>query len=797
MIEIVAVLLSVLAAEPRLAPPLDREWGLETQGKIYASPVPVDLDGDGSIEIIVAASRAQRLLCLDGNGVLRWEYQIEDGDSDGLQATPSAADFDGDGVKEVVFLTHGGVAGCVDAAGHLRWRVFIDDILDYTGPAIADLDNDGHAEIVFGADSGTLYCLDDTGRRRWHYQGAGQMRGIPAIGRAEHTGTSLVYAVFGGGAMTCVDCEGRVVWSKDDPGPRGERRSSPAIGDLDGDGRPEVVSATEDFQVIAYDPWNGEARWRWKGDGNIDQASSFALADFDGSGTLDVVCGDSSGHVYRLHGGALVWRADVGGGVVQGPSVGDVDGDGALEVLICSRGNRLVCLSAKGEEKWRYSTDAAPLTTPALGDFDGDGEIEVVFTGKDRFVRSLSVNGKYDATKLPWPMLAHDPQLSGNAAGTSFTREAPETAKQPDALEIRHYEPLRTGENEAELAFANAAGHRRRLELVAEVTRPDGSLLTRRVVAPLDPGEQKIEQFAFETFEEGNYALLARLIDAGSGETVAEANRSAAFVPFAAEKAEFDALSEEVFRRVDVLTGDTAKRAQTHLNHIVETGRTYFATTPKETAAAHGEFVEKIRDQIALLRREESRLAACERSAVPADQFAVVADTTLRKVFRDEPCPSPDDSAPAFHVELARNEYEGIQAVVVPLYVSLKGMIACDGLRHENGAAGIPAENIEINPVGYVEIGPPEYNWRVPKLGWYPDILLPNEPVDIGETQTAQPFFVTVHTTADTAPGRYAGALRITVDGETRRRRAADRRGVGLLAAGHTHAEDFVLDVRG
>lgn len=762
------MLIFILSANPAPAPSPVPEWAYETRGKIYASPVPVDLEGDGSIEILIAASRAQRLLCLNGAGALHWDFQIDDGDGDGLQATPSAVDFDGDGVKEVVFLTHGGIAGCVDASGRLRWRVSIGDKLDYTGPAVADLEGDGHAEIVFGSDSGTLYCLDDTGLRLWHYQGAGQMRGIPAIGRAEHTGTLLVYAVFGDGAMTCLDCEGRVLWSKDEPGPRGERRSSPAIGDLDSDGRPEVVSATEDFHVIAYDAWTGDERWRWKGDGNIDQANSFALADFDKSGTLDVVCGDSSGHVYRLRDGALIWRADVGGGVVQGPSIGDVDGDGALEVLVCSRGNRLACLSDRGDEKWRYSSKAAPLTTPALGDFDGDGEVEIVLAGKDRFIHCLSVGGRHNAAKLPWPMLARDPQLSGNAAGMPFARaKAPETATRAEALEILRYEQLRCGENDAELAFANTAGYRRRLELVAEIVHPDGRLVTRRVAVSLDPGERRFEQLVFETFEEGRYGLIVQLIDAGTGRMLGEANRAGAFVPFAVEKAEFDTLAADVLRLAGALTGDTARRARVHLDRTIASGRTIFDTTPTEPAKTRKAAVERIRDQIALLRRELSRLVAAQRSAVPADRFAVVADTTLRKVFRDEPYPAPDSAAQAFHVELARNEYEGIQAIVIPLYTALeKVTLSCNGLQHENGDAFIPSTNIEINPVGYVEAGPPEYNWRVPKLGWYPDVLLPNAAVDIEETQTAQPYFVSIHTEADTAPGRYTGTLRITIEGK-------------------------------
>ena len=131
------------------------------------------------------------------------------------------------------------------------------------------------------------------------------------------------------------------------------------------------------------------------------------------------------GNVYRLRDGKALWTADVGGGIVQGPSVGDVDGDGQLEVLACSRSKRLICLSADGEEEWTFPADAGMLTTPALGDVDGDGEVEIVVTGKDGHVYCITVHGAYDPARLPWPNISRDAQLSGNVNGAPFVATAP------------------------------------------------------------------------------------------------------------------------------------------------------------------------------------------------------------------------------------------------------------------------------------------------------------------------------------------------------------------------------------
>ncbi|MCX5759182.1 MAG: PQQ-binding-like beta-propeller repeat protein, partial [Candidatus Hydrogenedentes bacterium] len=367
------------------------KWSFETQGKIYASPILADIDNDGKQEVIVCASRDRRILCLSCTGELLWDYRLDDMSGDGLQATPSALDFDGDGAKEVFFASKGGVVGCIDRFGILIWRAFVHDSIDYSGPLVADIDGDHHAEVVVGGDNGMLYCFDDCGQERWHYQGDGQVRGIPAFLLDARTRKRMLFATFGAGAETALDPAGKMLWSFNEPGPRKERRSTPALGLIDDDFDPDVVTVTEDFQVIVRDAISGAEKWRWAGKSSIDQTNSIALADFDGRNRMDVICADGAGqggagHVYRLRAGKALWTADVGGGVVQGPAVGDVDGDKRLEILVCSRSKRLICLDENGKEKWSFPSETEVLTTPALGDIDGDAKTEIVFTSKDRRV---------------------------------------------------------------------------------------------------------------------------------------------------------------------------------------------------------------------------------------------------------------------------------------------------------------------------------------------------------------------------------------------------------------------------
>ncbi len=767
------------AAEPRL------EWAFETKGKIYASPVLADLDNDGTIEVIVCASRDRQVICLNGQGELRWGYSIHDSSTDGIQSTPSVADFDGDGKQEVFFITAGGTLGCLDCQGQLLWSTSVDDKVDYSAPVLGDIDGDGALNIVFGSESGTLYCYDDVGTKLWHYQGKGQVRGIPALTFHEPSGSMRVYATFGEGESVCLNAEGDAVWTHHEPSARNERRSGPALGDFDGDGALEVVLATDDCQVIVRDAFTGVEKWRWKAAHRVDQTHSFALVDFDGTGKLDIVLGDGTGlggpgNVYRLRDGKSLWTTDVGGGVVQGPSVGDVDGDGDLEILACSRSKRMVCLSSTGEEEWSWPTQAGSLTTPALGDIDGDGKVEIVFTSKDRFVYCVTVDGGYKAEALPWPMMSGNPQLTGQVGGKPFIpAPAPqETAAKQDSLVVEQFGPLRAGDNTVRISFINAAPRPRNLMLLADVLRPDGSRISQTTSGRLGALEGKTDFFDFHTVfttradAAQTYRLSVRLVDAGTGRTLAEEQRSLVLDCWAEEKREWESLVKGAFSAIQALPSETVKaRALGALDTATEgaPGRFKEACLSLYALASDRErhaVIEDVRGRLARMRVLLARLQASRQTPGSGAEFAVVPDTTMRKVFRDEPYALGTNGTGLATLSLAGNESESVQIVVVPLWRDLKEVQTRVGaLKRVGGQGAIPASAVQVRPVGYIEIGPPEYNWYVEKRGWYPDVLWHDQAVDVPASQCAQPFFVTVRATAETPAGDYEGTISVEAAG--------------------------------
>jgi len=156
----------------------------------------------------------------------------------------------------------------------------------------------------------------------------------------------------------------------------------PAIADMDGDGLAEVVigNAILDSNGLLIgkgQQGKGAAPYGGNMNGGTYGALS-AVVDLDGDGVQEVVTGNAA---YDIDGNTI-WQNGTLDGLV---AVADFDGDGYGEI-VKTTGIHVFGMTWDGKHAWGPITYGGNLGVPAIDDLDGDGTPEIVLGAQNKLV---------------------------------------------------------------------------------------------------------------------------------------------------------------------------------------------------------------------------------------------------------------------------------------------------------------------------------------------------------------------------------------------------------------------------
>ena len=386
---------------------------------IESSPAVADLDGNGTNEIIVGVGPSGPLyagipqtrggvMVFNRNGSVRCRFisadtgnaftnsPVPDGISETVFSSPAIGDVDGDGNPDIVFggfdlKVHAIDRNCNELSG---FPVMVEDST-WSSPALYDADGDGRQEIFIGSDQSPGGAIDWRG---------GEFREL------DWTPNGV-----------------RVPWTR-----RIDEvfHSSPAIGDIDGDGRMEVVTGAGGFwdqtghpnadakKIFAFHLDDGSNVAGWPQSTGGETFSSPAIGDITGDGKPEVVVGSNDGKIWTWHGNG-VFNGSIsppghptnpglpGPGKIEGsPILADMTGDGIQDIAF---GNNLATYIYNGVNGAMVREIDLPWSSgnaPAVGDFGAYGRRLVTSTFDVPNFRTQVASYSLPSTTAPdaWPM---------------------------------------------------------------------------------------------------------------------------------------------------------------------------------------------------------------------------------------------------------------------------------------------------------------------------------------------------------------------------------------------------------
>lgn len=409
-----------------------------------------DIDMDGDMDLIAATQDKNRIFI--NNGGL---FNEESGHITAVSEPGRGVailDADGDGAIDMVFANYDQQNRIYINDG----RGFFSDVTMFDTPPdydrnldvmIGDLDNDGDLDIVvpdFGRDK--LYMNDGKGRFRdvsetnmpWDGDEDEDISCDATLGDLDNDGYLDIFLTNFNAQQDRLllnngDGSFRDVTDKNFP--RDNNSSHDAeMGDIDNDGDIDIVVPNDLGGPTSIFLNDGEARFADVTDTVINNAGddSFAgrLGDFDGDGDLDIVVANSRErarlYLNRINeNGRLLFEdvtddhlPDDSGDDSRDVSIGDIDGDGDLDMITGNFGQRTRLYINDG---MAYFSDVTETHLPdntgditeraQIADVDADGDLDI-FLSNEQQNRLFLNNGEGEFTDVTETHLPEDTDLS-------------------------------------------------------------------------------------------------------------------------------------------------------------------------------------------------------------------------------------------------------------------------------------------------------------------------------------------------------------------------------------------------
>jgi len=215
---------------------------VQTPKAIKSSPMIVDLNNDGTKEIVVLSGDGKIYAYLsNGTLVNGFPVQVQNTEDNFgniiIMPSPAAADLDGNGNKEIIIGTLDKTLKVINPNGSVRFTKTLDSAV-YSSPLVTKINSTTYRIVVTTA-AGTIYEFDNAGNEIVKKNFGAGFISSPVLADLDKSGTpQLIAATITGEIYKLNASTLSTMWQL----PTGQQiYSSPVIADVDGDNYLDIV----------------------------------------------------------------------------------------------------------------------------------------------------------------------------------------------------------------------------------------------------------------------------------------------------------------------------------------------------------------------------------------------------------------------------------------------------------------------------------------------------------------------------------------------------------------------------
>ena len=288
-------------------------------------------------------------------------------------------------------------------------------------PAVGDIDGYGKLEVVTGNDK--MYAWHDDGKEVVDGDNQGITWGVlssqgtdfvgpAALGDLDgNPGFEIAAATYSSRQVFCFRGDGSVMpgWPQDTVD---FVRAGVVIGDIDGNGQPEIIAVDQDAYLYAWhvngtEVIDGDANPLTNGvfkrlpDTSQWQYQMPALADIDNDGKQEIIIATQDMKVYVLNetgGNEPGWPFSLPNYAGGGVAVGDIDNNGDLEIVVTTRNTgEIYALNHNATQMWQtwINSNLFFNPSPVLADLTGDNKLEAICPSSNGKIYAIQYDGSY------------------------------------------------------------------------------------------------------------------------------------------------------------------------------------------------------------------------------------------------------------------------------------------------------------------------------------------------------------------------------------------------------------------